>query len=137
WRPASARTSPSWWPTPAGSTCPPAPTPRTWPRPNGPWRGSSGPDRHRAGARLLADLRSATPAPGTPRRRETVRGTTARRVTGAIIEFYIQLEINKGGKLDDRLKLRGTTPRTAGSGLCPTKPARVTRAGACCSLISD
>jgi len=31
-----------------------------------------------------------------------------RRLTGTIIEFYTQLEINKGGKLDDRLKDTGT-----------------------------
>src|SRR5215813_3104454 len=42
-------------------------------------------------------------------------------VTGTIIEFYTQLEINKGGKLDDRLKDTGTN-RAFASGTCARTP---------------
>ena len=42
--------------------------------------------------------------------------------TGTIIEFYTQLEINKGGKLDDRLKDTGTN-RPFASGTHARTPA--------------
>ena len=40
----------SWWPTPAGSTCPPVPTAARWPMPSTRWRASSGPEPQISGA---------------------------------------------------------------------------------------
>src|SRR6202011_5074339 len=54
-RRASGQTSPSWWPTPAGSICPPALTPVAWKMPRTLWKGSYGHD----GAWLSAHTREA------------------------------------------------------------------------------
>src|SRR5262249_32527611 len=64
---------------------------------------------------------SVTPFGGGWSRRRGRRCLNPVAVTGTIIEFYTQLEINKGGKLDDRLKDTGTN-RAFASGTCARTP---------------
>ena len=77
---------------------------------------------------------SVTPFGGGWSRRRGRRRLNPVAVTGTIIEFYTQLEINKGGKLDDRLKdtgtnrpvrlrhLRKNTPQSHQQGPSPSTP---------------
>src|SRR5262249_59422620 len=53
-----------------------------------------------------------------------LRGGADQPVTGTIIEFYTQLEINKGGKLDDRLKEHVPGPGCGGAAEPPRSGGR-------------